>query len=175
VYGIVKQHGGEIGVKTAPGHGTTFRIYLPAFATGHAQVVQTGEEAAIPEGKGETILFVEDETRMRVAGQQVLQSLGYRVITAANGKQGLQAFQETGKVDLVVTDMVMPEMGGRELIQELKQLAPDVQALVITGYTLQEDIRMLKESGLADVVYKPFDVGVLGRTVRRMLDADTEG
>jgi PAS domain S-box-containing protein len=174
VYGIVKQHRGEIGVKTAPGHGTTFQIYLPALTTGNAQAVDTGEEVAIPKGKGETILFVEDEERMRQAVQQVLGSLGYRVITAANGKEGLKAFQETGMVDLVITDMVMPEMGGREMIQKLKVIASDVQVLVITGYTMQEDVQTLKESGLADVVYKPLDVSVLGKTVSQLLDGSAE-
>jgi PAS domain S-box-containing protein len=174
VYGIVKQHRGDIGVETKVGRGTTFRIYLPAYTRDHVQEVETEEVAVIPSGRGETILFVEDEDRVRDAGQRVLQSLGYRVLTASNGREGLEVFREAGEVDLVLTDMIMPEMGGRELIQELKRMAPDVKALVITGYTMQEDIQALKGSGFTDIIYKPLDVSVLGETVRRILDAGTE-
>ncbi|MBN1812943.1 MAG: GAF domain-containing protein, partial [Anaerolineae bacterium] len=174
VYGIVKQHRGEIGVETELGHGTTFRIYLPAYRRNDAEVTTAEEAPAIPEGRGETILFVEDEERVRDAGQRVLQSLGYCVLTASNGKEGLDAFRKADKVDLVLTDMVMPEMGGRELIQELKQISPGLKTLVITGYTMQEDIQALKEAGFADVIYKPIDVGILGRTIRRILDAGAD-
>jgi YesN/AraC family two-component response regulator len=83
----------------------------------------------------------------------------------------LEVFQNKD-VDLVLTDMVMPEMGGRELIQELKRIAPAVKALVVTGYTMQEEVRALKDSGFADIVYKPLNADVLGRTVRRILDAE---
>jgi PAS domain S-box-containing protein len=173
VYGIVKQHGGEIGVETEVSRGTTFRIYLPAYME-KPRVAKSEETSAIPEGRGETILLVEDEEKVRDAGQRVLQSLGYRVLTASNGREGLEVFERAGGVDLVLTDMVMPEMGGKELIQELRQIAPGLQVLVITGYTMQEDIRALKEIGFADIIYKPLDVGVLGKTVRRMLDRNTE-
>jgi two-component system cell cycle sensor histidine kinase/response regulator CckA len=128
----------------------------------------------IPEGRGDTILLVEDEDRVRNAGQRVLQSLGYRVLTASNGREGLETFRKAAKVDLVLTDMVMPEMGGKELIQELRRIAPGLKALVITGYTLQEDVQALKDSGFADIVYKPLDVGELGRAIRRILDAGTK-
>jgi two-component system cell cycle sensor histidine kinase/response regulator CckA len=111
---------------------------------------------------------------VRNAGQRVLQSLGYRVLTASNGREGLETFRKAAKVDLVLTDMVMPEMGGKELIQELRRIAPGLKALVITGYTLQEDVQALKDSGFADIVYKPLDVGELGRAIRRILDAGTK-
>jgi len=173
VYGIVKQHRGEIDVETKVGRGTTFRIYLPAYME-KRRVAKSEEISAVPEGRGETILFVEDEEKVRDAGQRVLQSLGYRVLTASNGREGLEVFERAGEVDLVLTDMVMPEMGGKELIQELKRIAPDVKVLVITGYTMQEDVRALKEIGFVDIVYKPLDVVVLGKTVRRMLDRNTE-
>jgi two-component system cell cycle sensor histidine kinase/response regulator CckA len=174
VYGIVKQHGGEIRVETEVGRGTTFQIYLPVYAREPAQVTEAAEMITIPEGRGDTILLVEDEDRVRNAGQRVLQSLGYRVLTASNGREGLETFRKAAKVDLVLTDMVMPEMGGKELIQELRRIAPGLKALVITGYTLQEDVQALKDSGFADIVYKPLDVGELGRAIRRILDAGTK-
>jgi PAS domain S-box-containing protein len=174
VYGIVKQHEGEIGVETELGGGTTFRIYLPARATNQDQAADAEDAAAIPQGRGETILFVEDEEKVREAGQDVLESLGYDVLAAANGKEGLEAFRQAQRVDLILTDMVMPEMGGREMIKELKQVAPGVKTLVITGYTMQEDIQALKDTGLAGIIHKPLDVQTLARAVRRALDARHE-
>jgi CheY-like chemotaxis protein len=168
VYGIVKQHKGDVKVETELGRGTTFKVYLPACASKEAEVIP-GREAGVPTGHGETILFVEDEDRVREAGQRVLESLGYRVLTASNGQEGLEVFQATGNVALVLTDMVMPVMGGRELIQELTRINPEVKALIITGYMVQEDLQALMEEGFADVVYKPLDVGVLGRTIRQVL------
>jgi PAS domain S-box-containing protein len=174
VYGIVKQHKGDVGVETAPGRGTTFRVYLPAWSGGEMEATLVEETPGVLEGRGETILLVEDEETVREAGQKLLTSLGYQVLTASNGREGLEVFRAADHVDLVLTDMVMPEMGGRELIQELKQSHPYVKALVITGYTMQEDVQVLKESGFTDVVYKPLDIGVLGRTIRRILDANSE-
>jgi PAS domain S-box-containing protein len=174
VYGIVKQHRGEIGVETELGRGTAFQIYLPAYTKSH-QLAESEKESTIPEGQGETILFIEDEDKVRDAGERVLRSLGYRVLTASNGREGVEVFRKTGQVDLVLTDMVMPEMGGREVIERLKQIAPDLKALVITGYTMQEDVQALKDAGFADIVYKPLDVGVLSRTIRRVLDSEIEG
>jgi PAS domain S-box-containing protein len=175
VYGIVKQHRGEIHVETELNHGTTFQIYLPAYVENHAREGQTDADTAgaIPQGRGETILFVEDEDSVRDAGERVLQSLGYRVLTASDGREALEVLRNNSGVDLVLTDMIMPEMGGRELIQKVKQIAPGVKAMVMTGYTIQEDVQALRDSGFADIVYKPLEIGVLSRTVRRILDADS--
>ena len=177
VYGIVKQHRGELHVETELNHGTTFQIYLPAYAENHVREGETDTDTdtaeAIPQGRGETILFVEDEDRVRDAGERVLQSLGYRVLTASDGREALEVLKNSSGVELVLTDMIMPEMGGRELIQRLKQVAPGVKALVMTGYTIQEDVQALRDSGFADIIYKPLEVGMLGRTVRRILDADS--
>ena len=172
VYGIVKQHGGEVDVTTEPGRGTTFRIYLPVEAREHAQTDDTGTTEAIPQGRGETILLVEDEGKVREAGRRVLESLGYSVLTATNGLEGLSLFKEADRCDLVLTDMVMPEMGGLELIQELKRIAPGVKALVVTGYISQEDTQVLKDSGLTHIIDKPLDVCILARAVRQILDED---
>ena len=172
VYGIVGQHGGHIDVETRIGEGTTFQVYLPAHrGEGLADAV-IGELGAAPRGGGETILLVEDERRIREVGRQVLESLGYRVLTAENGREALGVYEAAGDVDLVITDMVMPEMGGRELVKELRKAAPDLKVLAITGYMVQGDLRELGAEGFLDVVHKPFDVGTLAEVVHRILDLD---
>jgi PAS domain S-box-containing protein len=170
VYGIVKQHGGSIGVETQVGRGTTFRVYLPAQETAEPGA---GSQATSvpPPGNNESILLVEDEDKMREAGREILESLGYRVLTAANGQEALQVYQSAEQVDLILTDMVMPEMGGKDLAQELKKIAPHVKVLAITGYTLVEDVEELREGGILDVVHKPFEVNALAEAIRQALDA----
>jgi signal transduction histidine kinase/ActR/RegA family two-component response regulator len=171
VYGIVRQHEGYIGVETEVGKGTTFRIYLPVHREeGLEKVI---EEAMLPpQGQGETILLVEDEERLRKVGQEILKSLGYRVLAAANGREALKIYQVAGNVALVITDVVMPEMGGKRLLQELEEITPHVKALAITGYVVHKDLEALKEIGFLDVVQKPFDVETLAQVIRQALDAD---
>ncbi len=167
VYGIVRLHDGYVGVDTEIGKGTTFRIYLPA-AEIEAEAVAE-EMTAAPLGHGEMILLVEDHSHLRAAGQSILQELGYRVVTASNGREALAVFQANPTIALVITDLVMPEMGGEELMHELKKLAPACQVLAITGYTMQVGVRALKEAGFFDVVHKPFDTDTLAQVIYRAL------
>jgi two-component system cell cycle sensor histidine kinase/response regulator CckA len=168
VYGIVRQHEGYITVETRQAQGTTFSIYLPA-CTGAAQELPDRPPPS-PIGKGEVILLAEDEKRLREVGAEILQSLGYQVLTAANGKQALAVYQSAESIDLIITDLVMPVMGGVELIQELLKTDPHVKALAITGYTLTVDKRELEDAGIVDVVTKPFDAATLGSTISRVLE-----
>jgi two-component system cell cycle sensor histidine kinase/response regulator CckA len=171
VYGIVKQHEGHIGMDTELGRGTTFRVYLPAYD--ETKVEESSEGVSIaPEGKGETILLVEDEEKVREAGQWILESLGYRVLTASNGREGLEVYRATDRVDLVVTDMVMPDMGGKELIQELRRTEPGIKTLAITGYVMQEELQDLREGGVMEIVHKPLEASTLGKAIRRILDEE---
>ena len=172
VYGIVKQHQGHIGVETEVGRGTTVRIYLPAQEAREAEEAPQEETVlAPPEGKkGEIVLVVEDEERVRESSRKILESLGYRVLTAEDGREALEIYRSAERVDLLLTDMVMPEMGGKELIQELRKVHPHLKAVAMTGYTLEEDLRELKEEGRLEVVYKPLDMNTLARVVRRALD-----
>lgn len=169
VHGIVKQHGGHIGVETEVVQGTTFRVYLPVY---EGEVEEVVEEAVAPVGKGETLLLVEDEEKVQQAGREILESLGYRVLAAANGAEALEVYRAEGGVDLVVTDLVMPEMGGKELMQELRRENPRQKGLAITGYPLTEGVEELKREGIVDIVQKPFDVDTLAQVVRRALDVD---
>jgi CheY-like chemotaxis protein len=167
VYGIVRQHEGYIAVETQQEQGTSFSIYLPACSG--ATLEPTEEAADLPSGQGEVILLVEDVERMREVGAEILQSLGYQVLTAKNGRQALETYRSTEGVDLVITDLVMPEMGGVELVQEMNKTEPHVKALAITGYTLTIDKQELIDAGIADVITKPFDAATLGSMVSRVL------
>jgi len=172
VYGIVKLHKGCIGVETEVGRGTTFRIYLPTYGAGKVEKALQEETPPLLEGQGETILLVEDEEKVLAVGRDILESLGYRVLTAADGREALEVYRSAERVDLVLTDIVMPEMGGRELVRELNKTNPGLRALAITGYALTEDLGKLKEEGILDVVLKPFEMNTLAEAVRRALDAE---
>ena len=172
VFGIVRQHEGYIDVETAPDQGTTFRIYLPIQdAETEAQAVDTS--AQIPVGRGERVLLVEDESGVRDAVKQALESLGYRVITARHGREALSICRSSSRsVDVVVTDLVMPEMGGKQLFAALQEIAPDLPVLAMTGYALEgEDLNALIDAGFVDVVFKPLDIEKLVQTIHRVLDA----
>jgi len=168
VYGIVRQHEGYIGVETELGKGTTFHIYLPA--SGAEEEIVEESISTPPRGQGETILLVEDSEKLVEGVQTTLESLGYRVLTAANGREALKVCKAEGGADLVITDLVMPEMGGKRLMQELRKATPDLKVLALTGYAMEKSREELKDAGFLDVVYKPFDVDVLAQIIRRALD-----
>ena len=181
VYGIVGQHGGHIGVETEVGQGTTFRVYLPVHEVEESKETSLDEAiAASAGGEGEIILLAEDEDRVRGLAQRILESLGYRVLAAANGREALEVYHSAAKacpepgrgIDMVLTDMIMPQMGGKELIQELRKINPHLKTVAMTGYVLAEDLRQLKEEGDLEVVYKPLDMDTLARIVRQTLDTD---
>jgi CheY-like chemotaxis protein len=130
-----------------------------------------------PRGRGETILFVEDEEKLREVGRVILESLGYRVLVAENGSEALEAYRAAcaegaSEIDLVITDIVMPEMGGKALVQELKKVAPDAKVLAISGYVLKDELQALREAGILGTIQKPFEVDALAAATRRALDAD---
>ena len=168
VYGIVKQTGGYVMVQSEVGRGTTFQIYLPrteAAAEQHA--ISVPDTAS---GGSETILLVEDEESVRQLVRDTLVSKGYQVIEGENGESGIAAaVRHKGKIDLVITDVVMPGMGGREMVKELAHSRPDAKVLYLSGYT--EDAIVSDgsiESGTA-FLQKPFTLQSLSRKVREVL------
>ncbi len=168
VYGIVKQSGGYVMVQSEKGHGTTFNIYLPRVeATAEQSIVQTPRVAA---GGSETVLLVEDEESVRQLVRETLQAKGYKVVEAENGEAGVAAAaNHAGRIDIIITDVVMPGMGGRELVKRLAETRPETKVLYLSGYT--EDAIVNEgtiESGTA-FLQKPFTLQNLSRKVREVL------
>ncbi|MBC7236339.1 MAG: response regulator [Chloroflexi bacterium] len=169
VYGIVKQHGGYIAVDTAEGAGTTFTIYLPAMTTS-AEEEQEAEPEQIVLGHGETILLVEDEPVVLDTIKRMLERANYRVLSARNAQQALQAFEHPeNEIALLLTDIVMPGSGGWELIKLLHRRHPELRALLITGYPLKEEGQDLLLSGSVRWIQKPVTAVALSRYVAQVL------
>ncbi|MCH8029675.1 MAG: MASE1 domain-containing protein [Candidatus Dadabacteria bacterium] len=171
VYGLVKQHEGFIDVESDGMSGTTFNIYLPppTSAPQHEEE-ETDESTKILKGGGETILLVEDEPLVLETTKNMLEGLGYNVLTASNGKEALEIFyNKRSEIDLVVTDMVMPEVDGAALLRELKETAPHQKALVMTGYPLGEESRNLLTQGRVKWIQKPLDLIELSRIIGSLL------
>jgi PAS domain S-box-containing protein len=169
VYGIVKQNNGFINVYSEPGRGTTFKIYIPRHAG------QAGEDlkvsaVEIPKGRGETVLLVEDEPTILNMTAKMLERQGYTVLTASKPSEAmLLADEHTGKIHLLITDVVMPEMNGRDLAQNLLSLYPNIKSLFMSGYTAN----VIAHHGVLDegvhFIQKPFSKQDLGAKVREVL------
>jgi PAS domain S-box-containing protein len=169
VFGIVKQHEGFIGATSELGEGTTFDIYLPALSI----AALTGiipEEAEPKAGEMETILVVEDDDAMREALVEMLKLMNYVALYAKDGQQALEIFEEEKGIDLVLSDLVMPEMGGVALYGILKEKYPDVKMVVMTGYPLAEKGKDLLEQGIIAWLQKPLDSDTLARTLQKVLN-----
>ena len=170
VYGIVKQSGGYIDVSSEPTQGSVFTVYLPRVMEGVAtpQEMQPAEPAG---AGGETVLLVEDEPGVRSLARRALQRFGYRVLEAGNGQEALMVARRfESAIDLLLTDVVMPEMGGRELAQVLKRERPTTRVLYTSGYPdtagLQEEV----QEAVVAYLPKPYTPEELARKVRDVLD-----
>jgi two-component system, cell cycle sensor histidine kinase and response regulator CckA len=171
VYGIVKQIGGYVLLQSEVGRGTTFRIYMPQ--VNDSEETLTAAKAANESSRGsETILLVEDEESVRQLVRETLQARGYVVIEAQNGEEGLQiAEAHSGPLDVVITDVVMPGIGGRELAKRLTEARPETRVLFLSGYAEDAIVHEgVLESGAA-FLQKPFTLQTLSRKVREVLQS----
>jgi signal transduction histidine kinase/ActR/RegA family two-component response regulator len=173
VFGIVTQSGGAIDVTSRVGHGTRFDLYFPSVESDILTTAPT-QPMGQPQRGTETILLVEDEPSVRTLVRDELRKLGYRVVEAKNGVEAcLLATQQAASLQLLLTDVVMPGMGGRELAQHLSVIKPDLRTLFISGYMDDVGIMAGQEEGTSSFLQKPFTPEVLGRAVRNLLDAST--
>jgi CheY-like chemotaxis protein len=170
VYGIVKQSGGYIWVYSAPGQGTAVKIYLPRVEEEADALLRRGSPDSIPRGS-ETVLVVEDEPSVRTLAAHILRDQGYRVLEAGEGEEALRVAQEhLAEIHLLLTDVVMPRMGGKELADRLKTLRPRVKVLFVSGFP---DDAIAQHGILAPSIaflQKPFSPATLAQKVREVLD-----
>ncbi|MBR9988358.1 MAG: PAS domain S-box protein [Gemmatimonadetes bacterium] len=171
VYGMVRQSGGDVEVHSEPGAGSEFRVVLPAAHHGAAEAAQPHPVRETERGGSETLLVVEDEESVRRLAVLALREHGYTVIEAANGAEALRTLGGfSGDIDLVVTDVVMPVMGGRQLVEALKPLRPNARVLYVSGYTDDAVIRHGVQRADVAFLQKPYSPGDLADKVRRVLD-----
>jgi PAS domain S-box-containing protein len=171
VYGIVKQTGGYIWLYSEPGQGTVFKIYLPRLESPTTTGAETATPGRSPSGT-ETVLLVEDEAMVRNLLRGMLELRGYRVLTASSGEEAVDvASGYRGPLHLMVTDVVMPGMGGPELAARLAPLHPELRVLYVSGYTDDAILRHGVREGLAAFLQKPFTLDALARKIRDVLDA----
>jgi len=173
VLGIVEQSGGIIRCESLPREGTAFKIFLPAVA----EIVDKGSPPAgrlVRTATGsEVVLLVEDEDIVRVLARRILETSGYVVLDARNGREGLMLCEtHPGPIDLLMTDVMMPELGGRELAEGAVKLRPSMKVMFMSGHT--EDV-ILKEGVQRGAAFlqKPFTPSALARKVREVLDSET--
>jgi CheY-like chemotaxis protein len=166
VYGIIKSHGGYINVYSEKDRGTTFTIYLPA---SEKEAVQEKKVTArMIKGTG-TILLIDDEKMMLAVGGEMLEELGYRVLSAMSGREAIEVFQkDQDQIDLVIMDMIMPGMGGGETFDRLREIKPDVKVLLSSGYSINGQATKILKRGCDGFIQKPFNMNQLAEKIQKI-------
>jgi CheY-like chemotaxis protein len=172
-YGIIKAHGGYIDVESELGRGTTFIIYLPATQE-RAEHEKKEPLAQISTGSG-TILFVDDEDTILDLSRQMLSALGYNVLPAGSGEEALCLYKSyPEEIDLVILDMIMPQMGGGETFDRMRQINPHVKVLLSSGYSLDGQAQEILNRGCDGFIQKPFDLTALSGRLTEILSSRTQ-
>jgi len=173
VHGIAESYKGTVMVESESGKGSTFHVYLPRVKFADAELVR-GKPGPLPTGK-ERILFVDDEQDLVAIGKQILEHLGYHVVTRTSSVEALELFQnKPDKFDLVITDMTMPNMTGLELSEELLRVRPDIPIILCTGFSENVSAESAKRAGIRKFVMKPLVMGDFANTVRKALGHQTD-
>jgi PAS domain S-box-containing protein len=168
VYGIVKSHGGSIFAQSEKGRGTSFSIYLPA---SDKQVIEKGAPAPKALRGHETILLIDDEEVVLTVTGELLENLGYRVLPTNNGLEGISLFRSRQEeISLVILDMIMPDIKGSEIFDNLKEIDPKVKVLLSSGYSIDGQASQLIEKGCKAFIQKPYTVSELSQKVRAVLE-----
>jgi PAS domain S-box-containing protein len=168
VYGIIKNHGGYINVYSEVGQGTTFTIYLPASVKSIQPEAKTVAPTVVT-GNG-TILFVDDEKMIIDVGQELLQELGYDVLTASNGQDAIEIYrQKSAQIDLVIMDLIMPGLSGGETFDRLKKINSQVKVLLSSGYSINGQAAKILERGCDGFIQKPFNLNQLSEKIQGII------
>jgi PAS domain S-box-containing protein len=168
VYGIIKSHGGYINVYSEKGRGTVFTIYLPASAK-EVLIDEEGSPAMLVKGTG-TILLIDDEKMILDVGLELLEELGYTVLSAMSGQEAIDVFQkDQDNIDLVIMDMIMPGMGGGETFDRLKEINPEVKVLLSSGYSINGQATKIIRRGCEGFIQKPFNMNQLAEKIQKIL------
>jgi CheY-like chemotaxis protein len=168
-HGIIKSHNGQIDVRSAPGKGTVFMIYLPLLPL-KEEVRRREDDGTIRRGD-ETVLIIDDEVAVAKVGEKMLKSCGYKTYKALGGREGVEIFEKhNDKIALVVLDMIMPEMDGQDVYRELKKIKPEVKVIIASGYSSDGRIGTLLDEGADGFLQKPFRVKELADMARNILD-----
>ena len=167
-YGIIRNHGGIINIYSEKGEGTTFNIYLPASEKEVIEEKRLHEEVV----KGtETFLLVDDEDMVINVGSKMLKEMGYKVFTARNGKEAIRLYEENKKgIDMVIPDMIMPDIGGGEAYDKLKRINLGIKVLLSSGYSIDGQAKKILERGCDGFIQKPFNMKQLSQKIRIILD-----
>ena len=170
VYGIVRDHGGDIRVNSEPGKGTAFHVYLPLLETGTVERKIISAEEQAPTGR-ERILFVDDEDLIVNIAQEMLESLGYHITARTSSVEALETFRaKPDEFDLIITDMTMPNMTGAELAAKLLKIRPDIPIILCTGFSELMDEDRAKGMGIRQYLMKPVDKKDMAKAIRKALD-----